>query len=364
MRSLKPNSKGIIVPTPVKFRTGQNLHAHRYPSQALKLIDRIMNGESPEICVSRSRGGIGDVLMTLPTVKAISKKYKCKIDYATDFQYLDGALPKVLIGNPYIRNVIPWRDIQKEKYNAIVDLTCPCVVHEKPLAPPINRIDLFARHAGVHLEDPSMDYIIQPEELKWAQKYLENNNLDRGRLLLVQPSSSSSHRDAPLDKMKRSVAQVLQQRKDVQAIVITHDSDNVKSDWRGLIRIHNLNNYDVRHIAAIMYYCDVVLCPDSSILHLASCLSKPTVTLFGPTDPHARVNYHPEAVAIWPGKELKNYPCWYEDPRDGYLCWKRLEEKDIIRCCLALLDNTPLPVSRDLVTYGNLNQENQLYEQL
>lgn len=364
MRPLRPNHRGIIVPTtPPRIKTGGDVNALVVPSKALHQVDRLLRGETPEILVIRSQGGIGDVLMTTPTVKAISKKYKCQVTYATDMTYLEGALPKVLEGNPYIKEVIPWRGIAFQKFDAVINLTCPCVAHEKPLAKPINRIDLFARHAGIPAEDKAIDYYIRDEELEWAKEYLRQRNLDKYKLILVQPSSSTTSRDAPVDKMKQSLVNVLSLEKKTRAIVITHETDNKKSNWN-FPGVTVLNNEDCRRIAAIMHFSDLVICPDSAVLHIASALQKKTVTLFGPTDPNARVNYHPEAVAIWPGKELQNYPCWYENPGDGYMCWKRLEQDSITECSLALLNDFPLPMSRGLVTFGDYKFANKFYQVL
>lgn len=363
MRQLKPDSRGIFVPRAPQIQMAGHINQYDRPSTVLARIDRIRAGKVPRVCVTRKQGGIGDVLMTLPTVKAISLRYKSKIDYGTDFGYLDGALVKVLQDNPYIEKVIPWRDATSEVYDAVVDLTCPCVFHEKPLAEPINRIDLFARHAGVKLHDFNIDYQISESEEKWAREYIASNSLDRFKIIMVNMASSTATRDAPADKMQRALANVVSLRRDVRILLISHESDSVKISW-DYADVHQFVNFDVRHIAAIMPHCEVVVCPDSAILHVAAALHMPTVTLFGPTDPRARVNYHPEAVAIWPGKELRNYPCWYTDPGDGFLCWKRLEEDVIVRTILAVMDRKPLPSSRDLVTFGSYTMDNEYYEVL
>ena len=366
MRSLKPNSMGAFVPTKVQPTFDGHATSYTKPSRALLEIDRLRGGGPPKVLVIRSRGGIGDVIMTTPTVRSIAKKYGCQVDYATDFDYLDGALVKCVQHLPYIGNVFSWTEVEqrREGYNAVVNLTCPCVAHEKPLAPPINRIDLFARHAGVALDSPALDLIVTPEELRWAQSYLQQHCLDRAKLMMVQPSSSNTRRDMPRDKLKFAVQRVLTSDRDTKALIITNHSDSVKMDWN-YGDTHVLNNFDCRQLAALMHYCDLVLCPDSAILHIASALHKKCLTIFGPTDPRARVNYHPEAVAIWPGKELKNYPVWYEDPKDGYLCWKRLDAALIGDAALAMLNGKALPQSRDYVAFGNLSvQQDANYELL
>jgi ADP-heptose:LPS heptosyltransferase len=300
--------------------------------------------------------------MTTPTVKAISTKYGTKVDYGTDMGYLEGALPKVLQGNPYIENVISWQKIDVEQYDAVIDLTCPCVEHEKPRAEPINRVDLFARHVGIPLINHDLDYTITDEEAEWAQEYLASNYLDKYQLILVHASASNVARDIPPSKLRDTLTQVLANR-NIRALVLTHSSDGTKRKW-DFANVHVLHNFDVRQITALIPHCALVLCPDSAVLHQAAALHHPTVTVFGPTDPRARVNYHPEAVAIWPAKHLNNYPVWYADPKDGYLCWKRLEVDTMVKVVNAMLYNHPLPQGADLVTFGDHLIANQYYEVL
>lgn len=362
MRSIRPSSTtGIIAPVQQTIKTGGQITAYTKPIQTLNHIDRLMKGGRPNLAITRKQGGLGDVLMTLPTVKAVSKKYGVQVTYGTDFDYLDGALPAVLEGNPYISKVVRWRDINPDEYDGVIDLTCPCVVHEQPHAEPINRIDLFARHAQVHLDDPSIDYYIKDSERKWAQEYIILNNLDRYVRVLVQTSSTSTNRDCPHSKIKASVQGILQSQRNIRAIVLTHSSDNTKTDWQ-YSDVHIAHNLKARQIAALMEQCDLVLCPDSAILHIASALHKPTVTLFGPTDARARINHHPEAVAVWPAKNLKSYPVWYQDPRDGYLCWRLQEPELIAKTAIAVINHKPLPESNDLVTFGSYTQLSSNYQ--
>ena len=355
MRSLRPNSRGVIVQvnnnTP---RATGHVKPLSKPTPVLHYLDKVIKGETPQIAVMRSNGGIGDVMMTVPTVKAIANKYNCKVDYGTDFNYLDGALEKVLRHIPYIGNIIPWQDIDMTQYNAVVDLACPCVVHEVPLAPPINRIDLFARHARIILKDTHIDYVITPEELYWAKAWMDEHHLAGKKVILVQPFSSTTRRDAPVQLLQNTMKDILMQDRNVRMVVITHNSDNDKQTSWNWAEISKLHNHDIRQIAAIMHHCNMVMCPDSAILHLAGALKKDTVTLFGPTDPRARVDHYPNAVAICPAAELKCWPCWYHpNCQSRNLCWSRLNKDDIVKVTFAVLNNQPLPQVPGLFHYGN-----------
>jgi len=319
-------------------------------------MDKLINKEPPNIAITRTMGGIGDVLMTLPTVKAISKKYGVKVTYGTDFNYLDGALPRVLQHNPYISEIVRFQEIEIDNFTAVIDLTCPCVVHEQPLAPPINRIDLFARHVRIPLEDHNIDLVITDKEKEDARLWIQQNGLAGKKLIMVNATSSTSVRDAPRDKQIKSLIGLLKEDKNIRIVLVTHGSDHTKTEWRysEVIQFHNKNT---REIAALMGFTELVMCPDSAILHVAAALHHKTFTLFGPTDPRARINHHPEAVAIWPTYNHKNYPSWYKDPGDGYVCWKKLNVDLMTKTMSAMINNLPIPNTGELITFGFYQRE-------
>lgn len=363
-----PN-RGIILPNQqVRPITTVNARSYNRPSTLLGRIDSLRSGRAPDIAITRTQGGIGDVLMTLPTVKAISQKYGCEIVYGTDFDYLEGALPAVLEGIPYIRSVVPYRQIEAEKFDVVLDLTCPCIAHEKPHAPPINRIDLFARHAGIILEDTHIDFVHSQTELAEAHKMLQERHIDihRNRLVLVQPSSSTTRRDVPLERFKQ-IVRGLEQTTDFKTLflVFTHDSDSAparQTNWENINRAFSMKNFTVRQIAAFMHYCDLVICPDSAILHLAGALDVPTLTFFGPTDPRARVNHYPKAVALWSGMDLKCCPCWFDACHANYTCWNRIEVPLAIQTATAMLNQVDLPNHPELIYFNSSQSSSVEYE--
>jgi hypothetical protein len=302
--------------------------------------------------------------MLTPTIRAIAKRYNTKVDFGTDPDYLDGALVKVIQNNPWVNKIINWRDAKDEDYHSILDFTCPCVAYEKPGVRPRNRVDLFADHVGIALPDTYLDFVITEDELSWARDYIYQNYLGSHQLIMVNPASAAERRTAPPEKIKQALYKVLGLKPQAKAIIITHNSDNDSVDW-GYANTHVAHNLDVRQLAALMTYCKLVLCPDSAMLHVACALHASTVTLFGPTDPRARVNYHPEAVAIWPGHDLKGYPIWYDTDADpGLLCWKRLEVHDISETMLALMNGGALPDTQSIITFGNFQRENKYYQTL
>lgn len=332
--------------------TGGTLTMYTQPNPVLPNFERALAGGTPKILISRKTGGIGDVLMTTPAIKALSKKFNTTIDYATDTGYLDGALVAVLKGNPYIGQILSWRNINSEEYNIYVDITCPCVSHEIPRARPINRVDLFARHIGISLEDTRLDYFPTPEEVLEAKKLLIEKRIPE-KFILVQSNSSSSNRDCPIQKYKQIMSLVVAKQHDIHLVVETQGAESKKDPWRDVPNTTVIHNSKVRQIAALTHWSELVVCPDSAILHLACALKKKTVTLFGPTDPRARINYHPEAVSAWFVDGLPGYPNWYGPNLDGGICWKRLDADTTSNVILDLFNNRPIEQSNNIITFGS-----------
>jgi ADP-heptose:LPS heptosyltransferase len=277
--------------------------------------------------------------MTTPTAHAIKKlfKEKCELTYVTNTSYLDGALTKVLKYNPDVDEIVERNLFRAHDYDAVLNLHCPCVNYEKPGKPPINRIDIFARHVGIQLQDFRPQYYLLREEIEAEEGMFESW---REPVMLVQPFASNQRRSMDHRVLKDAVMEMWEKYR-VRSVVVTHgrdwSSDTLWDNLPGSMQVHDA---DVRRIAALMVYCDLVLCPDSSVLHLAGALEVPTVSIFGPTHPAARVNRYPQAVAIWEGEDLKPCPCWYENCPISEACWKLIKPQTIVDACVKHLEDT------------------------
>lgn len=344
-KQFMPDSRGgMSLKTPQIIGTSQ-VHAYKLPSSSTNKLDKILSGGQPYLLLQRSKGGLGDVLMTLPTVRTLQQKYNAQIDYATDFEYWGGSLPKLFVGNPYVTRVIDHVIVNKGDYNAVVDLTCPCIAYEKPHVAPINRIDLFARHAGLSLplKNPLPDYYVTDQERVWAQQWIEARGFSKYKLILLCPNSSTSRRDCSQQTLQHALARLVQTFSKTHRGVISLQSATIKSDvnWH-LAGTAEFRDYGFRELGALMEHCDLVICQDSAPLHLAGALNIKTLALFGPTDPRARINYYPRAQAIWFRHELACSPCYWADCRMGLTCWAKIKEDHILEAAKNIITESPI----------------------
>ena len=68
-----------------------------------------------------------------------------------------------------------------------------------------------------------------------------------------------------------------------------------------------------------MYATDILVCPDSMMLHLAGALNIKTVSLFGSMPPACRINHYPNAVAVV-NQQVSCLGCIYASCPNNFYC--------------------------------------------
>lgn len=300
------------------------------------------------ICVVRSKGGIGDVLMTTPLLKSIKLRHpRCKLTYATDKLYAGGALFDVLQGNPYIDSLIPMSSFNKEDYHFHVDVTPTGLSRERKGMPVPNRIDMFAEAAGVKLIDTKPTCTVTEKEKIWAKEMM--SKWGRGKKLqavTVHISSVDQRRNWPAKHFMELVGRLSKLRPDLLFIIF---DQHKKGTW-GLRRSANASQYSIRAKAALINESILFIGPDSGLMHIAGALEKDMVTLFGSTDANSRINHYRNAVSVEAGVVCS--PCWYAPCLLNYACMRQITVSKVLVAVLDKLSERLLP--RELVDSGAL----------
>ena len=142
-----------------------------------------------KICIYRTCGGYGDILMSRMIFEDFKKKYPhFHITYAVPQTYLE-----ITKDHPYIDDVIDLAKLDKNQYNSIFNITHNCLRYEVSTGKDCdkNRSDIWAESFGLSLENHNMhlpnldknkDYIISQfkkhgykEGQKIIQKYLRES---------------------------------------------------------------------------------------------------------------------------------------------------------------------------------------------
>jgi hypothetical protein len=261
-------------------------------------------GAESRILITRAMGGIGDLLMMTPGVRALKEAHP---DKEIVFAIPPGLMP-LLDGNPHCAVM----DIHNEgldvcDFGAWYNLTdCPASREECRTAPRVtrSRIDMFASGMGIGGEalmrmNRRPVYVIPECERADARDFLRR--CGSGPFVAVQLQTADGYRDYP--HMETAVG-LLAETCDV---LVFHDRP-----FRFLEhpRITKLPGLPLRRAMAIAGCCDVVLAPDSSFVHLAGALDIPCVGLFGPIDGQVRTRHYPKCKILDVSDALPCLPCW------------------------------------------------------
>jgi len=365
-RKMKLDKNGILKESP-NLPTLPNLILIPKNDNGKKLarIHSLIKTSKPKICFYRGEG-IGDVIMTTPTVRFISEQYPtAEITYATNLKYLDGALSAVLEENPYIDKVVDWNTLNKIDYDVVSNLHCPCIAHEVPKAKPINRIDIFADHVGIDkLNNPLPVYVVKKEEKKWASDFIfkKLKLSNRDKVVILSPFASNKWRSIPLKTIKEFITGL--RNRNTKILLLTHSSDYIADiPWENYVD-YVAKDLKVRQVAALINESDLLVCPDSAALHIAGALEKQVIGIFGPTDAYARVNHYTKAIGYWPGSKLECSPCWYSSHNCAkQSCWKMIDPNYLVEISRKVLTgdfkfkDKEIEVSTKFKTRGQINTE-------
>jgi len=67
----------------------------------------------------------------------------------------------------------------------------------------------------------------------------------------------------------------------------------------------------LRQVAALIAACDLLIGPDSGLIHLAAAVGKPILGFFNEIDPDLRLRYYCDAHAFYNPAACEHMPCGY-----------------------------------------------------
>ncbi len=305
----KANSKG---PRVIKHRSQRTLVA-----SSGRRVDNMMSGKA-RICVKRSLGGIGDIIMATPISRGAKKKFpNCHVTYAIPTDYASGDVVALLENNPFIDEVIDYKICNRDDYDAFTDITRVGLSDERPNTIPPNRIDLFANACGIPLFNNYQPvYIMTEEERIWGKEFVDK--AIKGKKYKGLISLHLGSRDPKRSWSHHRIREFIGLARKNGYFCFLYEWGATADDWR-LAGSERVFDFRLREAAAVMYATDVLVCPDSSLLHLAGGLNFKTVSLFGSMPPACRINHYPNAVAVV-NQQIGCLGCIYASCTNNFYC--------------------------------------------
>ena len=93
-----------------------------------------------------------------------------------------------------------------------------------------------------------------------------------------------------------------------------------------------LDEFSLSELTALIDLADLVICNDSGPMHIAGVLNRPTVAIFGPTDPNVWAPVGSDKVVLTPAP-MECMPCDTEQecPHRSDYCVSRIELGEVQR---------------------------------
>jgi len=280
------------------------------------------------VCLIRSVGGIGDILMMTPSFRELKERFPdIHLTVAVDRHRTSGDIYYELLKNaPFIDELIDARYVEHNTYDHTMDMSAVCIAYERRGLPARNRIDIFGEHLGLtSIKDKRPFYKIEPEEAELAQEFVAELRGDSRYVIAISIGSMEGRRCWPQednDKWPGFVEYIRRRVPDTKFIV--NDFSGKCRDLAKLSYVHYLSSTTVRELAALINECDYFVGPDSGPMHIAGALAVPSSVIFGSIPPEARINHYPDHSAII----LSGLPClgcWYAHCPYRIKCMRDLE---------------------------------------
>lgn len=281
------------------------LYVRRYGwPQAGARSARLPGGSGREVLVTRAMGGVGDLLMMTPGLRALRERNRERVRLA-----LPRRLFPVFAGNDDVLLLDIQDELHPSSYARWHNLTeCPAARVESFTAPRVrrNRIEIFAHDLGIRGRrlrrlDRRPRYVLSESDRELQRVFFEKHGLDGQAVVAVQLRSDERYRDyAHMDGLVRELAREWRVIAFAERRPAGFDGgDAVVVEGRPL-----------REAFAIAAGCAAFVAPDSAFVHLAGALAIPCVALFGPTDGKVRTADYPLCRPLDARRLLPCIPCW------------------------------------------------------
>jgi len=301
------------------------------------------------ILVTRLRY-LGDVILTIPAVAALKERYpEAEIHYATERPYAD-----ILEKNPDLVCIIRLSrnarqalgeiaKIRSSRYTACIDLFynprsalllyfsgIPVRVggsrklrrrlYTQRFAVPAETRSAIMHHAAamgvfdVGKRDLLPRVYLTRDETDAGRELLDRavgGREDGRRIIAMHPGGTWQSKRWPSGSFAK-LALLARERIGAHVVVVTGPgeegiAERVRAEAGSAVRV--LPFQPLRTIASVLASCDAVVANDGGIMHLAIAIGRPTVAVFGPTEPDIWFPYEGRGPFALVSRRMDCAPC-------------------------------------------------------
>jgi heptosyltransferase II len=266
--------------------------------------------ENPNILIIRD-GAAGDIIMSVPAVRELKKRIPdAKITYATLPCFMD--LLNEVKAVDYVVSIHSVDSDILNEYDLTIDW-CRTVENYSIERNRGNRIDSFAAHLGLMLENKKTEIYFNEKHIRKAKTLLEQVPKDNIKVGIVL-QANSWWRTYPLVHYEVIIKELNKRMSNVTFVLI--DTQEICGEYLSE-QCKNANIVDLTgktdsfiEAAAVVGECDIIITPDTGLLHVAGALDIPAVAIFGCISPDVRISTYKYVKAISAEGRCDCSPCF------------------------------------------------------
>ncbi|UCC95699.1 MAG: glycosyltransferase family 9 protein [Candidatus Omnitrophota bacterium] len=203
---------------------------------------------------------------------------------------------------------------------------------------PVDIYMKFFRSQGIGTDEITFEYTLN-EEIEFCEQFLQQNGIaPHDTIVGILPLAAWSFKNWPIEKWNQ-LATILKQECNIKTIAFGKSSADAytKAVLESICPdiISAIDSTTLKQAIALITYCDVFIGPDSSLLHIASCLKVETVGLYGPTPADYVYPYFHRHNIIGP-KEIRGMVCFRDqhsckcrEPFEPAACMKKITVQEV-----------------------------------
>lgn len=247
-------------------------------------------------------GGVGDILMATPTLRALKRLNPLSSLEVYTNQY---NFPLLQLN----KNVDKLHDFNSYKPDRAYDNKTVYNLEGKledfnDPANKLNRIDAIAEKCDLKLNDHFTELDVNPKTEAWAKSYLDFNVSNNVSLIGLSLFGEFRVRSWTY----RNVYELANYfDKTRYRLILFGDKCKYGFELPGVLNTCGLLSLD--KFIALLKQCALILTTDSAALHISGALDIPTIALFGSLPPEVRTSYYDRCNVIVNDK-LDCVPCW------------------------------------------------------
>lgn len=208
----------------------------------------------------------------------------------------------------------------------------------------IHPIDIYLKFLqNHHVDAPEaiFDFNFDKEE-NFCNEFFKRKGIQKqDKLVGILPLAASGQKNWPVENWNK-LSGILKEKYQIKTIAfgkITGDmyAKHVKENLSPVI-ISAVDQTSLKQAAALIKRCRVFIGPDSSLLHIASCLKVESIGLYGPTP----VNYvypyfhkpnilQPKEKEPWMLCEVDHLHCPCRKPNQPATCMEKITVEDVLK---------------------------------